>query len=394
MSDGRTASDASAPPTAVAPLGHRSVLQRTGLLVGASSVGSVAASAQAATSPPQSVTGTSSRTVAAALRKGMLGFMLGHEQFSVPTLVRHGAMAARAGFDLLATSDHLQPWQANEGHSGEAWVTLGALGARAPNSWMGTTVTCPTLRYNPAVVAEAFASLSLLYPGRIFLGVGSGEALNERAATGAWPKWQERWDRLIEALGIIRQLWTGQSVSHEGQYYTVDAKLYDPPAQPIPVLTAANGRKSMRLAGQHGDGLVTDPLTWKQHKAEWESGARDAGKNPADMPVLVEQYVVVGNEAEARQAAELWRFGPKAFKGYYDITDPAEIQRRAEAEIPLDKIISEWPVGTDPGKHVATIQALFDSGASIVNVHAGQMDQKKVIDFYGRRVLPKLKHAA
>lgn len=121
---------------------------------------------------------------------------------------------------------------------------------------------------------------------------------------------------------------------------------------------------------------------------------RDAGKNPAQMPVLVEQYVVVGNDTEARQAAELWRFGPKAFKGYYDITDPAEIQRRAEAEIPLDKIIADWPVGTDPGKHIATIQALFDSGVSIVNIHAGQMDQKKVINFYGRRVLPKLKHAA
>ena len=394
MPVGRIASDPSAPSLGAPPMGHRSALQGTDMLADGSSVGRATASSRAATSPSQSATEAPTRSAAASLRKGMLGFMLGHEQFSVPTLVRNGALASRAGFDLLATSDHLQPWQASEGHSGEAWVTLGALGARARNSWMGTTVTCPTLRYNPAVVAEAFASLSLLYPGRIFLGVGSGEALNERAATGEWPKWQERWDRLIEAMGLIRQLWTGQPVSHKGQYYTVEAKLYHPPAQPIPVLAAANGRKSMRLAGQYGDGLITDPLTWKQHKAEWESGARDAGKNPSEMPVLVEQYVVVGNEAEAREAAELWRFGPKAFKGYYDITDPAEIQRRAEAEISLDKIISEWPVGTDPGKHVATIQALFDSGASIVNIHAGQTDQKKVIDFYGRRVLPRLKHAA
>jgi F420-dependent hydroxymycolic acid dehydrogenase len=168
--------------------------------------------------------------------------------------------------------DHLQPWQANERHSGEVWVTLGALGNLSSQSWMGTTVTCPTLRYNPAVVAEAFASLSLLFPGRVFLGVGSGEALNEQAATGVWPRWRERWDRLIEAIAVIRQFWTGQHLSYEGKYYTIDARLYDPPPIPVPLLIAANGRKSMRLAGQYGDGLITDPMTWKQHKLEWENG--------------------------------------------------------------------------------------------------------------------------
>jgi alkanesulfonate monooxygenase SsuD/methylene tetrahydromethanopterin reductase-like flavin-dependent oxidoreductase (luciferase family) len=106
---------------------------------------------------------------------------------------------------------------------------------------MGTTVTCPILCYHPAVVAEAFASLSLLYPGRIFLGCGSGEALNEDAATGQWPAWRERWDRLIEAVEIIRALWTGEGVNHKGTYYTVNAKLYDPPSKPIPLLLAANG---------------------------------------------------------------------------------------------------------------------------------------------------------
>ncbi len=150
---------------------------------------------------------------AQSFRKQMLGFMLAHEQFPVPELLRIGEAATEAGFQLLATSDHLQPWQPNEGHCGAAWVTLGALGARVQHGWMGTTVTCPILRYDPAVVAQAFASLSLLYPGRIFLGVGSGEALNEQAATGQWPKWQERWDRLIEAIGIIRRLWTGEQVS-------------------------------------------------------------------------------------------------------------------------------------------------------------------------------------
>jgi F420-dependent hydroxymycolic acid dehydrogenase len=127
----------------------------------------------------------------------MVGFMLAHEQFPVPELVNLGVAAEQAGFDLLATSDHLQPWQANEGHAGEAWVTMAALGERTKRVWIGPTVTCPSLRYNPAVVAEAFASLNLLYPGRIFLGIGSGEALNEEAAIGSWPKWPERSERLV-----------------------------------------------------------------------------------------------------------------------------------------------------------------------------------------------------
>jgi alkanesulfonate monooxygenase SsuD/methylene tetrahydromethanopterin reductase-like flavin-dependent oxidoreductase (luciferase family) len=117
----------------------------------------------------------------------LVSFMLAHEQFTVPQLTDLGAAAARAGFGLLATSDHFQPWQASEAHVGEAWVTLGALGGRAEPAWIGTTVTCPILRYHPAIVAEAFATLAQLYPGRVFLGVGSGEALNEQAATGDWP---------------------------------------------------------------------------------------------------------------------------------------------------------------------------------------------------------------
>jgi G6PDH family F420-dependent oxidoreductase len=254
---------------------------------------------------------------------------------------------------------------------------------------MGTTVTCPTLRYNPAVVAEAFASMSRLYPGRIFLGVGSGEALNEEAVTGVWPKWQERWDRLIEAVDVIRALWSGEVVSHKGQYYTVEAKLYDPPTQPIPILSAANGKKSMRLAGMHADGLVTDPLTWKQHKSEWEAGAREAGKDSSTMPVLVEQYVVVGGQDEARKAAELWRFGPHAFKGYYNIPDPARIQATAEKDVPIEKVLETWALGTDPEVHIKKVKELHESGVTIVNVHSGQMDQQKVVEFYGSKVLPK-----
>jgi TAT-translocated FGD2 family F420-dependent dehydrogenase len=371
-------------------------LKSAGALIGASAICRSQLHAAAlpndlTTAFDQSSSTSSGQKATGQLTKGLFSFMLGHEQFPVPQLVELGAAAEQAGFDVLSTSDHLQPWQADEGHAGEAWVTMAAMGQRTRHAWMGTTVTCPTFRYNPAVVAEAFASLSLLYPGRIFLGVGSGEALNEEAAVGTWPRWPERSERLIEATEVIRKLWTGQQIAHKGKYYDINCKLYDPPAKPIPILMAANGPKAMRRAGQYGDGLITDPNTWKQHKAEFEAGARAAGKDPAQMPVLVEAFVVVGDKDEAAKSAELWRFIPKAFKTYYNVRDPQEIQKRAEAELPLEKVYSEWPVGTDPAVHVKAVTELFNSGVTIVNVHSGQADQKKVIEFYGKQVIPQVR---
>ena len=153
---------------------------------------------------------------------------------------------------------------------------------------------------------------------------------------------------------------------------------------------AANGPKAMRRAGQFADGLITDPKTWKQFKQEFEAGAKAAGKDPRQMQVLVGQYVVVGEQEEAERAAELWRFIPKAFKTYYNIPEPKTIRQRAEAEIALRTVYGEWPVSTDPDVHLQTLTELFDGGVSVVNVHSGQADQMRVIDFYGKEVIPRL----
>jgi len=320
-----------------------------------------------------------------------VGFQLAHEQFTVPELLNLGIAAERAGFDLLALSDHFQPWQTNQGHSGQAWITISAIGQRTQRIRMGTTVTCPTFRYNPAVVAEGFASLSLLYPHRIFLGVGSGEALNEEAALGFWPSWPERSERLVEATEILRELWGGQQIDHAGKYYKVNARLYDPPSGVIPLMMAGNGPKAMRRCGQYADGLITVPKTWKEHKSEFQQGASAAGKDVSRMPVFIEQYVVVGGKQELNEAAELWRFGPKAWKPYFNIRDPKTIQQRADAEVPLDKVVEGWAIGTDPDAHVKVLTELYESGATGVHIHSGQRDQEKVIAFYGTEVLPRLR---
>jgi len=171
----------------------------------------------------------------------------------------------------------------------------------------------------------------------------------------------------------------------------VNARLYDPPKKTIPLLMAANGPKAMHRAGQYADGLITDPKTWKQHKSDFEAGLQQAGKSASDVPVLIEQYVVVGGKNEVDQAAKLWRFGPKAFKTYYNIRDPQEIENRAGSEIPLEQVYEGWPTGIDPVSHVKVINELFESGATIVNIHSGQADLHKVINFYGKEVIPKLK---
>jgi F420-dependent hydroxymycolic acid dehydrogenase len=374
----------------LAEITRRTLLKSAGVLIGSSALAS-AIPVMASNMSAQSITTSGLQGSTPPITTPMVGFMLAHEQFPVPELVELGVAAEQAGFGLLATSDHLQPWQANERHAGQAWVTMAALGQRTKRVWIGPTVTCPTYRYNPAVVAEAFASLNLLYPGRIFLGIGSGEALNEQSATGSWPKWPERSDRLVEASHIIREMWTGEQVIHSGKYYNVNAKLYDPPVGQVPLLMAANvGPKAMYRSGQYGDGLITDPETWKQHKADFENGAKAAGKDPKQMPVLVEAFVVVGDKKEAEVSAELWRFLPKAFKSYFNIRDPQAIQDRANAELPLEKVYGKWPISTDPDVHVKALMELFASGATIVNVHSGQADQRAVIDFYGSHVLPEV----
>lgn len=326
-----------------------------------------------------------------AAGKARVGFVLSHEQFPISELVELAVAAEHAGFSYLWASDHLQPWQDNEGHSAFPWLTLGLVSQRTRTVTFGTGVTCPTYRHHPTDVAQAFATLAGLAPGRAFLGVGTGEALNELAGTGQFGRYAERHDRLIEAITLIRQLWRGQRVSFRGSYFqTEQLQLYDLPRQQPPIYVAAGGPKSATLAGQYGDGWITIGGSVNPRlKAAFEQGARATGKDPAHMPIFMERFVVVGDSSDIDYAARRWRFlaaPPTAHLLYQP--NPVTIEQIAQ-QAPLPQVSSSWITGTDPAAHIAAAQKLLDVGVTPF-IHAPQADPRRVIDFYGQRVLPQL----
>jgi F420-dependent hydroxymycolic acid dehydrogenase len=325
-----------------------------------------------------------------------VGFVLSHEQFLSTELLKYGKKAEAAGFDMVWTSDHFHPWMHNQGHSSQAWITLAALGQHLQKIPMGTGVTCPTYRYHPAIVAQSFASLGVLKPGQVFLGVGTGEAVNEEAATGQWGEYEERHDRLVEAVELIRKLWTGEPVTYNGKYYqTKDARLYDLPAQPIPIYIAASGDESMEMAGRYGDGLISDgeTIVMPEMRAAFEKGARAAGKNPDEMTYHAELFVHIGDRESAKPVAEKWRFLVKAWDKYVDVHDPREILKQSEKDVEIDQVLEKFLISEDPQRHIDKINSLAEQGVTHVYIHSGQEDQEAFIDWYGKNVLPQVQHA-
>jgi F420-dependent hydroxymycolic acid dehydrogenase len=327
-----------------------------------------------------------------------VGFVLSHEQFAPPDLVDIGAAAEAAGFDEVWASDHFHPWQDNQGHGGNAWVTLGALAARTNSLVLGTGVTCATYRVHPATVAQMFATLATLAPGRVFLGLGTGEAVNEIPAGGGFGSYADRASRLREAIGLIRRLWSDDWVTSDGPHFPLGpAHLYDKPPAPIPILVAAGGPRSARLAGEIADGWIADagtmllPQRQAIRDAFWD-GVAASGRDRDDVDIYVEQYAAVGSprDEDVLDAARLWQFLPIAGDMLGE-SDPRRIQARAfEASSP-ERVLRRWLVSPDPADHVRRIEELFSAGATGVFVHTPQRDQEMVLATYGGQVLPSVK---
>jgi TAT-translocated FGD2 family F420-dependent dehydrogenase len=322
-----------------------------------------------------------------------LGYHCAAEQFAPSELVDLAVAAEEAGFQGVTVSDHLHPWQDNQGHAGHAWMMLAAIAARTQRLVLGTGITCPIYRYHPLEVAHAFATLGVLFPGRVFIGVGTGEAVNE-APSGGWGPYRERSARLVEAIHLIRALWTGEVVDFDGRYFPVrGARLYDVPNSPVPIYVAASGVKSVRIAAREGDGWITDHGTLRRAVAQkdgFEQEARAAGKDPRALPRITELWAVAGEREEALAAARRWLFLP-VFPDVVDLPNPIAVQEHAEALSSPERVIADWTVSPDPGAHIAAVRELATAGATHIFLHSPQEDQRAVIDFYRRDVLPALR---
>jgi coenzyme F420-dependent glucose-6-phosphate dehydrogenase len=326
-----------------------------------------------------------------------LGYKASAEQFGPRELVDFGVLAEQAGFDSVFVSDHLQPWRHDGGHAPAALPWLGALGARTERIVIGTSVLTPSFRYHPAVIAQAFATLGVLYPGRVVLGVGSGESLNEVPLGLTWPDGKERFARLKEAVALIRKLWTDERVTFTGTWYSTDkATIYDRPETPVPLYIGASGPAATRLAGRVADGFITtsgkaDTLYRDTLLPALGEGAAKSGRTLDDLDLMIEMKVSFDPDA-ARALADTRHWAALALtpeqKG--GVEDPIEMQRLAD-ELPVERAASRWIVSSDPDEHVQRIRHYLDLGFRHLVFHAPGTDQARFLQLYGEQVLPRLR---
>jgi coenzyme F420-dependent glucose-6-phosphate dehydrogenase len=324
-----------------------------------------------------------------------LGYKASAEQFGPVELLDYARHAERVGLEMVAISDHFQPWRHHGGHGPNALAWLGAATVATERAVLGTSVLTPTLRYHPSVIAQAFATLGLLAPGRVFLGVGTGEAMNETPVTGnAFPGRKERRLRLTEAINLIRELWTGERVDFEGDYYrTSKATIYDKPDDPIPIYIAASGPLAAKLAGRLGDGFITtsgkDPGLYDRLLAALAEGAGAAGRDPAEISRLIEVKVSYDRNPDfARDACRWWAalaLSPEEKEG---VDDPIEMERLADAN--ADRAPTRFIVSNDPEEIAAGIRRYADLGFDELILHAPGEDQARFLDQFAADVMPLL----
>ncbi|WP_353112428.1 glucose-6-phosphate dehydrogenase (coenzyme-F420) [Microbacterium sp.] len=332
-----------------------------------------------------------------------LGYKASAEQFGARELVELAVQAERHGFESVAVSDHFQPWRHTGGHAPFSLAWMAAAGERTSTIRLGTSVITPTFRYNPAVLAQAFATLGSLLPGRVWMGVGTGEALNELAAgfrgPGAqtWPDFRERFARLREAIRLMRALWTGQRVSFDGEYYsTHDASIYDLPENPVPLYVAASGPTVARYAGRVGDGFI---CTSGKGIALYRdgllpavgAGAAASGRTIEDVDRMIEIKVSYEETWEAaRENIRFWSPLSLTPEQKHDLSDPVRMEAAADS-LPLDRIAQRWIVGVDADEVVARIGEYVDLGFTHLVFHAPGHDQRRFMDLFERDLAPRLR---
>ncbi len=325
-----------------------------------------------------------------------LGFKIAPEQYTPSEMLRQVIAAENNGFDSIDVSDHFHPWS-EQGQSCFTWTWLGAAAASTKKIELGTGLTCPILRYNPAIIAQATATVSSLAGGRTYLAVGTGEALNEYPVTCEWPEFSERQHMLEEAVKLIRELWTGEKVNFEGDYYcTRAAKLYTLPAEDIPIYFSSMVPESAQFAGYNGDGLITvggsGMKKYKQILSKFENGARRAGKDIESMPKAVELTVAYGDKLEesVENLHKYWAGSMVPALFLNKIYTPA-MSAENGAVIGDDFIRQNACISSDPEDHISYARQFIDAGYTHLYFHYAGPDELEFIKNYGKDILPHLR---
>jgi coenzyme F420-dependent glucose-6-phosphate dehydrogenase len=328
-----------------------------------------------------------------------IGYKASAEQFGPRELLDFTTEAERHGLELVAVSDHFQPWRHHGGHAPSALTWLGAACQATTTATLGTSVLTPTLRYHPSIVAQAFATLGAMYPGRVFLGVGSGEAMNEAPATGAeFPGAKERRLRLAEAITLIKLLWTEERVHFQGDYYeTVQATIYDLPPEPVPIFVAASGPLAAKLAGRVGDGFICtsgkDPELYRALLDNVAEGGRKVRRDPSEIRKMIEIKVSYDRDEQfAYEACRWWAALALSPEQKVGIEDPIEMERVADGN--AENAHTRFIVSSDPVEVVDRIGAYLDLGFDDLVLHAPGNDQRRFFEQFTADVLPLLRERA
>ena len=320
---------------------------------------------------------------------------LATEQYPPSALVRQAFEAERAGFDGLNVSDHYQPWW-EPGHSGQAWTLLGAIGQATDRIPIGTGVTAPVHRYHPAVVAQFAATLEELFPGRAFLGIGSGESLNESPCGMDWPDTDEQVRRMEEALEIIDALLDGERVDHQGRYFrTKEAYLHTRGERRPPVYVSAFGPDAAGVAARLGDGLWTlaDPESAPDLIDAYKGACEDAGKDPGEI-ILQTGMSWAEDDDAALEGARVWKSTLADEYFTDDWHSPRAMFDNAEREFSDEEFREQYVVSSDPNEHVERLREVELLGATIVCVqNASGAAPDRALAVYGEDVLPALRGA-
>ncbi len=324
-----------------------------------------------------------------------IGYAAMLEQFHPTDLLDWCAQAEATGFEAgFQVSEHFHPWTPRQGNAAFAWSFMGALGQRTSLPF-GTAVTCPGFRYHPAVIAHAAATLGAMYPGRFWLGLGAGEALNEHVVTDRWPEVGVRSAMLFEAIEIINKLFTGKVVKHRGEHFLMEsAKLYTRPEEPVPVYVATAGPVNAKRAGRFADGIITVGAADEKIEMLWDrfrEGAREAGKDASRMKTQLQIHVSwapTQDEAE-RQAIEEWPNGGMPFPKQ-DIKNPEDFANMAKL-VGIGNFANRMLISADLDEHAAAIQRFVEMGFDEIYLHNVGRDQPAFIRAFGEQVLPKLK---